>query len=200
MRILYPLAPLLVVVSALAVVARAEENKEPAPAITNEVLKTDAGDRVLVQEALLEASMDVVWRAYTTTEGYTAWAAPVAEIDLKIGGQMRTHYTPTAKIGADGTNTLTILNYVPQRVLTLRAEPAPTWPAYLRKDAERLSNVILFENLGENRTRVSSFGIGYRDTPEYEAVLGFFGKANVALLGHLKRYVEDGKRRTWGNR
>jgi hypothetical protein len=111
---------------------------------------------------------------------------------------MRTHYTPAAELGTPGTNTLTIVNYVPKRVLTLRAEPAPTWPAFLRKDADRLSNVILFEALGKQSTRVTSYGIGYRDTSEYEAVLGFFAKANVELLEHLKRFVEQGKRRSWG--
>ncbi len=188
----------LVVVTLLTVGVMADDKGEPAPAITSKVTKTAAGDRVLVQTALLDASLEAVWHAYTTAKGYTAWAVPVAEIDLKLGGQMRTHYTPSAKIGADGTNTLTIVNYVPQRLLTLRAEPAATWPAYLKRDADRLSNVILFDKVGESRTRVTSYGIGYRDSPEYNSVLEFFGKANVTLLQHLKRYVEDGKRRTWG--
>lgn len=79
-------------------------------------------------------------------------------------------------------------------MLTLRADLQPNWPKVLQKDADKLSNVILFERLGERTTRVVSYGIGYGDSEEYEALLGFFVKANAGLMEDLRNLVEDGVR------
>ena len=153
-----------------------------------EVLPT--GERVLVEDIVIEAALADVWAAYTTEEGYTAWAAPKARIDLRVGGTMLTQYGAGAEIGDPGTNTLHIVNYVPERLLTLRAEVADNWPEVMKQDGERLTNVILFESLSPTRTRVESFGIGYGDSPEYEELLQFFVKANRSLYVELKRALE----------
>ena len=106
------------------------------------------------------------------------------------GGTILTQYAADAEIGDPGTNTLHIVNYVPERVLTLRAEIAETWPEVMKQDGERLTNVILFESLSPTLTHVESFGIGYGDSPEYENLLGFFLAANKPLYAELKRQLE----------
>ncbi|HED66848.1 MAG TPA: SRPBCC domain-containing protein [Planctomycetes bacterium] len=148
------------------------------------------GERILVEEILIDAPLAEVWRAYTTEEGYTAWAAPKARIDLRVGGTILTQYGADAEIGDPGTNTLHIVNYVPERVLTLRAEIADNWPEVMKQDGDRLTNVILFDALSPTRTRVESFGIGYGDSPEYEELLEFFLTANRSLYVELKRHLE----------
>ncbi len=153
-----------------------------------EVLST--GERILIEEVVIEAPLADVWNAYTTESGYTAWAAPKARIDLRVGGTMLTQYGPNAEIGDPGTNTLHIVNYVPQRLLTLRAEIADNWPEVMKQDGERLTNVILFEAITPNRTRIESFGIGYGPSPEYENLLQFFVTANRSLYVELKRVLE----------
>ena len=45
------------------------------------------GERLLVEDILIEAPLAEVWSAYTTEEGYTKWAAPKARIDLRVGGR-----------------------------------------------------------------------------------------------------------------
>ena len=89
-----------------------------------------------------------------------------------------------------------IVNYVPQELLILKAEISTNWPEVLKKDADKMSNVILFDRISPDRTRVRSYGIGYGDAPELDALLEFFTKANEELLGKLRRYVEDGERAT----
>jgi hypothetical protein len=100
---------------------------DPRPASespSSEVLKTDAGELVLIQEISISATVEDVWAAYTTSEGWTGWAAPKAEIDLRVGGTIRTAYA--GEIGGENTNTLQIVNYVPNRLLTLRADVKET--------------------------------------------------------------------------
>jgi uncharacterized protein YndB with AHSA1/START domain len=162
---------------------------------TSEVSKTDANELVLIQEVSFEAPIEDVWKAYTTAEGWTAWASPKAEVDLRVGGTILTAYQ--GEIGGSNTNTLHIVNYVPERILTLRAELSRNWPEIMQEDAERLSNVILFDEIAEGVTRIQSYGIGYSDAPEYEQLLSFFIKANEGLYQNLRAYLETGARVDW---
>lgn len=162
---------------------------------TSHVLRTDAGELVLQQETTIAAPIEDVWRAYTTVEGWTAWAAPNAEIDLRVGGTIRTAYQ--GEIGGSNTNTLHIVNYVPERLLTLRAELSGNWPEIMKEDAEKLTNVTLFDETADGVTRIQSFGIGYTDAPEYDQLMSFFIKANESLYQNLRAYLETGARVEW---
>ena len=173
-----------------------QEVSPPDDEIRSEVLRTAVGERVLVQEVWVEAPRAAVWEAYTTDDGWTAWASPRAAVDLRVGGTIRTAYGEL-ELDDEGANTLHILNYVPQELLTLRADLSENWPEVLQEDAERLSNVILFEAVSDEWTRIRSFGIGYGDAPEYEQLMQFFIAGNEALFEDLKRFLEDGERRTW---
>lgn len=161
------------------------------PQIKSQIVKTDASELILVQVVVVEAPIGEVWRAYTTNAGWMAWASPLAEIDLRAGGTIRTHYGSDAKIGDPGTNTLHIVNYVPERVLTLRAEMSERWPDAMKEDEGQLMNVIVFDAQSEVMTRIESYGVGYRDLPEYDDLLKFFIPANEGLFKKLKEYLED---------
>ena len=160
------------------------------PDVVSEVRTTEVGERILVHTVHVDAPLEAVWAAHTTAEGYAAWAAPVAEVDLRVGGTIRAHYAEGAEVGDPGTTVLHIVNYVPNELLTLRAEPDPSWPEVLRADADRLSNVVLFDPLDDGSTRIRSYGIGYGDATEYEQLLEFFAQANTGLYERLVRHLE----------
>ena len=182
--------------SASCEIERNEFRKAPlVKGSTSQVSRTDADELILMEEVSFAAPVEEVWRAYTTADGWIAWASPKAEIDLRVGGTIRTAYQ--GEIGGSNTNTLHIVNYVPERLLTLRAEPSKSWPEIMLVDAERLSNVILFEETEEGITRIQSFGIGYSDAPEYDQLMGFFIKANEGLYENLRAYLETGARIDW---
>ena len=82
------------------------------------------------------------------------------------------------------------MNYVPNKVLTLRAEISANWPEIMKRDADKMSNVILFEALSPRRTRIVSYGMGYKASKEYESLMKFFIAANKKLYGALKKAVE----------
>jgi uncharacterized protein YndB with AHSA1/START domain len=165
------------------------------PQIESYVVKTDAHELILVQEVVVEAPIGEVWGAYTTSAGWMAWASPQAEVDLRAGGTIRTHYGPDAEIGDPGTNTLHIVNYVPERVLTLRAEISDRWPEVMKADEGKLMNVIVFDALGDAVTRIRSYGVGYRDLPAYDDLMEFFIPANEGLFQKLKEHLEQAEPR-----
>lgn len=164
-------------------------------AIRSEVTMTEAGQRILAQTVHIDASIEDTWAAYTTNDGWMAWAAPQAEVDLRVGGTIRTAYQ--GEIGGSETNTLHIVNYVPYTLLTLRADLSQNWPEVMKQDADNLSNVILFEEAGPGRTIIRSYGIGYGDSLEYEGLMQFFIQANEGLFSGLKRFLEDGVPVNW---
>ena len=178
----------------------AEKNADGQPQLvqgaTSHVSKTEANELILIQEISLSAPIEDVWRAYTTAGGWTAWASPKAEIDFRVGGAIRTAYR--GEIGDSSTSTLHIVNYVPETLLTLRAEPSAGWPEVMQEDADKLSNVILFDEIGDGLTRIQSYGIGYTAAPEYDQLISFFVKANEGLYQNLKTYLEAGSRVDWG--
>ena len=57
------------------------------PAIRSDIVKEKNGDVFLTQTVRTKASLDKVWNAYATSEGWKSWVAPVAEVDFKIGGE-----------------------------------------------------------------------------------------------------------------
>lgn len=68
----------------------------------------------------------------------------------------------------------------------------------MQKDAEKLSNVVVFEEISDSITRIQSFGIGYTDAPEYDQMMSFFIQANESLYQNLRTYLETGSRVDWG--
>lgn len=163
--------------------------------IHSEVHRTNAGEYILVQKVLIHASAEDVWAAHTTSEGWMSWAAPRAEVDLRVDGTILTAYT--GEIGGPETNTLHILSYVPNELLTLKADVTRNWPEVMQQDAENLSNVVLFDEVGPGQTLLISYGLGYGDSPEYEQLMQFFIQANEGLYENLIRYLENGETVVW---
>lgn len=139
----------------------------------------------------MRAPVADVWKAYTTSQGWQAWVAPLADIDLRVGGVIRTNYNPNGQLGDADTNTLRIINYVPERLLTLQADVSKNWPEFLKQDADRIYNVIVFTPLGPQRTQITSYGTGMADDERHRNLIGFFAKANAALYKKLQAHVES---------
>ena len=56
-----------------------------------------------VTEGFINAATPEVWRLFTTAEGYQLTGVAHAEVDLKVGGSIRTHYDPKGRLGDAGT-------------------------------------------------------------------------------------------------
>lgn len=147
---------------------------EPAP---------DVSERV-VFVAELEAGIDDVWDAFTTNEGLRMWMAPLVEIDLAVGGTIRSSYDPGGTLGDEGTITNTILAYDPKRMLALKATGYPE--GFPFAEAARATwSVFYFEELSKDRTAVTIVGLGYTDSEESTKLRAFFEPANAELLRRL---------------
>mgnify|MGYP000017619378 CR=1 FL=1 len=130
------------------------------------------------------------YSAYTTKKGYESWAAPLAEVNLKVGGFIKSNYNKEGVIGDSTTIVTHIINYVPKRLITLQAEITDNFPEFMKKEAKDFYNVIYFNEMEDGYTSVKSFGIGYKNNPKYLSLMNYFIPANETVLMGLITYLE----------
>ncbi len=162
--------------------------------VVSKVDSTSNRELVLIQEFTVHSPIDSVWEAYTTKKGWENWAVPLAEIDLKVGGYIKTNYNEAGKIGDSTTIVTHIVNYVPKKLITLQAEITENFPEFMIKEAKDFYNVIYFEEVDKGNTSVISYGIGYKNNPKYLSLMDYFIPANEKLLMNLILYLETVKR------
>lgn len=140
---------------------------------------------VLRHEAVIDASAAEIWRAFTTGKGVESWMVAHGDVDLRVGGKMRTHYDPKGVLGDENTIENTILSYDPMRMLSIKATKCPAnFP--FKAAIENMWTVVYFEPLGSDRTRVSCVGMGYGDDEESQKLRRHFERGNAYTLKKLQ--------------
>jgi uncharacterized protein YndB with AHSA1/START domain len=141
-----------------------------------------------VTEGFINASTPEVWRLFTTAEGYKLTGVAHAEVDLRIGGAIRTHYDPKGRLGDPETIVNEILAYEPERMLAMRIKQPPAGFPY-GDVIEGTWTVLYLNPAGDNMTQVRIIGLGYTDQPQSQAMRKFFADGNRWTLDHIaKRY------------
>ena len=161
--------------------------------VTSSIDSSISNELVLIQEFNINAGVESVWEAYTTAEGWKNWVAPLVEIDLKIGGQIRANYNSEGSIGDSTTIINNIINYVPERLITLQSEISEHFPEFMKEDAKNFYNVVYFNRVDKNTTNVISYGIGYRNNEKYNTLMKFFISGNELSYMNLIAYLEKGE-------
>ena len=146
---------------------------------------TAAPDRsMLRQEKTIDAPVPEVWQALMTKPGMESWMVAHAEIDLRLGGRMRTQYDPKGVIGDPNTIENIILAYEPQRMYAIKVgKPPEKFP--FKTAVKDLWTVVRMEPLGEHQTRVTITGMGYNDSEESQKMRAFFERGNQWTLDKL---------------
>jgi uncharacterized protein YndB with AHSA1/START domain len=146
-------------------------------------------DNRLVHEAVVNAPLDQVWAAYTTKAGLESWMVAHAEIDLKIGGRMKTRYDPKGTVDDPKAIENTILSYEPMRMLSFKVTKAPQgfpFPSAITN----MWTVVYFEAQGEKATRVREVSLGFSSDDESKRMREFFNRGNaITLEGLQKRFA-----------
>ena len=101
----------------LAVLCAVSTSPRPA-------LAASGGDPI-VNEAVIDGSADEIWRLITTKGGIESWIVPHADVDLRVGGFVRTNHAPDGKIGDAKTVTNRILAVQPKQKLSFQIAEVP---------------------------------------------------------------------------
>jgi uncharacterized protein YndB with AHSA1/START domain len=138
-----------------------------------------------VTEGFVNAPVAEVWRLFTTSQGYLATGAAKAEVQLAIGGEIRSHYDPKGTLGDPETIVNEILAYEPERMLAIRIKQAPA--SFPHRDAIGGTWTVIYFNPAGDMTHVRIVGLGYDDSPASQAMRKFFAEGNRWTLDHIAK-------------
>lgn len=167
-------AAVLILANVLAITARAGT-------------AADSGGESQVTEGYVNAPVAEVWRLFTTADGYRLMGAARAEVDLRIGGLIRSHAAASGVLGDADTAVNEILAYDPQHLLVTRPRQAPASVAY-RDAIDGTWTVVYFTASGQDMSFVRMVSLGYRDTPQSQALRQAVGDNNRQMLDRIARH------------
>jgi len=140
----------------------------------------------LVNEAIINAPAAEVWRMFTTKPGMESWMAAHADIDLRVGGLVRTRYERDGALGDDKTIVNQVISFEPERMLSLKVHQPPADFAF-RGAIKDLWTVIYFQPLGAEMTNVRIVGLGFSESDESKKMREFFARGNSWTLEQLQK-------------
>lgn len=141
----------------------------------------------IVTEGTVEAPVDSVWAAWTTSNGLRGWLAPHAEIDLRVGGAMRTNYDSAGVLGDRHTIENTVLSFEPRRMLSIRVASVPDGFPFASA-IQHMWTVVYLEEAGPSQTRLRVVSLGFRPDEESQRMRAFFDRGNAATVQALQRH------------
>jgi uncharacterized protein YndB with AHSA1/START domain len=144
------------------------------------------GDNRLLHEGIVNAPVDQVWAALTTKEGLESWMAAHAEIELKLGGTMKTQYNPKGTIDDARAIENTILSYEPMHMLSFKVTRAPQGFPFPNA-IKNMWTVVYFEAQGDKTTLVREVSMGFGNDDESKKMREFFNRGNAFTLQQLQK-------------
>lgn len=157
---------------------------------TSRIDTLPSGELMLTQEIIINTSVDKIWKAYTDPAEWKKWVTPVVEMDFKINGIIKSHYDSTATIGDKGTIVTHILNYIPNKQITMQAELNENFPEFMKGEEKNLYSIVELEKISEGQTKLTIYGIGYKNEQQWRDLLKFFIQGNEMTLNKLKSFLE----------
>jgi len=150
-----------------------------------------------VNEGTIDAPVAAVWNVWTTGEGYKSLGVAQADVDLRIGGLIRSRYNASGVLGDEETIENRILAFEPQRMIAIRIDRPPK--SFPFKEAwKKTWTVITLTDLGNNRTHIRNASMGYGTDEESMAMRKFFEAGNASTLETLQSHFTQAHRRRAG--
>ena len=178
-------------VLALSAGAAAAQSIKDYPEVADTSFVQANGHKVLRIALDVPAPRKAVWERFTTTEGYRAWAVPVALVDGRLGGMIEGSYDFTAKVGDPDNIRNQIVVFQPEQTRAIRNVNAPkALPG--REQFGEIVTVMEFADAGSGATRVTLTAVGYKPGEPYDTLYWHFGWGNAYSLTKLKESFTKG--------
>jgi uncharacterized protein YndB with AHSA1/START domain len=142
------------------------------------------------QEAVINAPVAEVWKVWSTSEGYKQTGVAQAEIDLRVGGLIRSRYSAKGLLGDEETIENRILAYEPQRMIAFRIDRPPK--SFPFQEAWKTTwFVVTLTDLGDGRTHIRAASMGFGTDEESLKMRKFFQDGNALTLRVLQRNFDS---------
>jgi uncharacterized protein YndB with AHSA1/START domain len=152
------------------------------------VCATAHADEVsFVHEGVVDAPIEEVWKIFATSEGYKVLGPALAEVDLRLGGTIRSRYGADGTLGDAETIENTILAYEPPTMMAMQITKTPQ--SFPFKNAWRTTwTVLTLEPLDGGKTNLRAASLGFGTDEESVAMRRFFEAGNQSVIANVQRH------------
>lgn len=140
-----------------------------------------------VNEGTIDAPLAEVWKVWTTSDGYKALGPALAEVDLRVGGLIRSRYSADGVLGDAATIENLIMAYEPPRMLAICINKTPEGFPF-EETWKRTWTVITLTDAGDGKTHMRVASMGYGSDEESVAMQKFFERGNQQTIDLLQRH------------
>ena len=148
------------------------------------------GERTLVLETEVDASLGAVWEAWTTDEGLRSFFAPKCHVELAPGGAFEILFDLDAPEGQQGSEGMRVMAFEPKTMLSF------TWnfPPHLTDIRPMCTLVVLrFLSVSPTRTRVRLTQTGWGAGASWKEGFTYFERAwGAVVFPQLQKRFTDG--------
>lgn len=144
------------------------------------------------KEITINASIDLVWYAWTISERVSEWFASEAIIHPKVGGAYELYFMPGNKTGMN-TKGCKITKLDEQNELQFTWK-GPDQFASIMNDENSLTLVkVNFSNIDKNITKISVHHSGFDSDENWSEAIKWHDMAWSGVLSSLKSAIEKGE-------
>lgn len=146
-----------------------------------------ASEVAFVNEGVVNAPIQEVWKVFSTSEGYKVLGPALAEVDLRIGGTIRSRYGADGPLGDAETIENLVLAFEPPTMIAMRIRKPPA--SFPFKEAWKKSwTVVTLVPLDAGRTRIRAASLGFGSDEESVSMRRFFERGNQQVLETLQKH------------
>lgn len=168
----------------VGLVKAADESRTTKQASAAEPMEIDTSP--LVIEGIVNTTPAELWKVFSTAEGFKAFGVAHCELDLCVGGLIRSHYNPKGVLGDAGTIHHTILAYEPERMMAFRMSKPPSDFPFPETAWSTTWSVATLTELSDGRTHLRLTGMGYTAEAESQKMRAFFKTGNAYSMKRLQ--------------
>jgi uncharacterized protein YndB with AHSA1/START domain len=151
----------------------------------------NADEVSFVNEGVVDAPVEEVWKILATSEGYKVLGPALAEVDLRVGGTIRSRYGADGTLGDAETIENTILAYEPPTMMAVRIAKTPaSFPFENAWKSMWTVMTLVPVDGGKTLLRAASLGLGTDE--ESVAMRRFFEAGNQAVITNVQRHFATG--------
>jgi uncharacterized protein YndB with AHSA1/START domain len=160
---------------------------QPAPAPSSTALLP--AERAIHERVIVNASLDDVWSAWTTTQGITTFFAPAAHVEARVDGPFEVYINPFGEPGMKGADDMRFLAVQDRKMISFTWNAPPSLPEVRR---QRTSVTVRFEPQGDKQTIVTLYHSGWGQGGEWDKAFVYFQKAWPGVLANLQKRFDSG--------
>ena len=160
-----------------------------APDVVETSFVTPDGQSDLQQSVVISAPVAVLWKSFTDPKEFARWNAPVAAIDMRVGGTLEASYDPKHPLGDPDNIKHRVITFLPERLIVFQNIQAPR-DLPDAQAFQRTVTIVQYDPAGDGRTRVTISSTGWATDAPSARLYHFFQVDNAELLEKMKTVYE----------